>query len=115
MDVENQDPEVEEVQISLHSMLGEGGLTTMWVVGEVGDHKLNILLDTGSTLSFLQEDTTKKLGCQIHTDRPLLVRVANGQKLVSTRRATDFKWQVQGHEFQYYPRLLKGCDMILGG
>lgn len=45
------------------------------------------------------------------------MRVANGQKLVSTKRATDFKWVVQGHEFQYSPRLLKneGCEMILGG
>lgn len=45
--------DVEEVQISLHSMMGEGGINTMRVVGEVGDHKLNILLDSGSSLSFL--------------------------------------------------------------
>lgn len=109
--------DVEVVQISLHSMMGEGGLATRRVVGEVGEHKLNILLDSGSTLSFIQEDTAKKLCCVTHNDKPLLVKVANGQKLVSTKRATDFKWKVQGHEFQYYPRLLRneGCDMILGG
>lgn len=45
-------PEVEEVQMSIHSLLGEGGPITMRVVGEVGDQKLNILLDSGSTLSF---------------------------------------------------------------
>lgn len=107
--------DMEEVQLSLHSMMA--GLTTLRVVGEVGNQQLNILLDIGSTLSFLQEDTTTKLGCIIHHDRPLLVRVANGQKLVSTRRAADFKWVIQGHELQYSPRLLrnKGCDMILGG
>lgn len=84
----------------------------MRVVGEVGNQKLNILLDTESTLSFY-----KKIGCAIHHDKPLMVRVANGQKLISTKRATDFKWTVQGHEFQYSPRLLKneGCDMNLGG
>lgn len=108
---------VEEVQISLHSMMGEGGLNTMRVVGEVGAHKLNILIDSGSTLSFLQEDMANKLECQTHSVKPLLVRVANGQKLVTTKRATDFKWTVQGHDFQYSPRLLKnvGCDMMLGG
>lgn len=36
--------------------------------------------------------------------------------MVSTKRATYFKWKVQGHAFQYSPMLLKieGCDMILG-
>lgn len=89
----------------------------MRVVGEVQHHKLNILLETGSTLSFLQENTAKKLGCTLHCDTPLLVRVANGQKLLSSQRATDFKWNMQGLEFQYSPILLKneGCDIILGG
>lgn len=61
---------------------GECGLTTMRVVGEVGYHKLNILLDTGSTLSFLQEDTAKKFGCLIHSDEPLLVRLMGRNWLV---------------------------------
>lgn len=71
-------PEVEEVHMSLHVMMGEGGLTTMRVIREVGNHQLNILLDTGSTLSFLQEDTARKLGCVLHSDKPLMVRVGNG-------------------------------------
>lgn len=46
-----------------------------------------------------------------------LIKVANGQKFISTKIANDFKWTVQGHEFKYSPRLLKneGCNMILGG
>lgn len=113
----NMVQEEEEVHISLQAMMGECGLTTMRVVGEVGKHKLNILLDSGNTLSFLQEETAKKLGCLTHSDKPILVRVADGQKLIITQRAGYFRWSVQGHESQYSPRLLRieGCDMILRG
>lgn len=81
MDITQEDPisDMEEVQMSLNALMGEVGLTTMRVVGgKVGDQQLNILLDTCSNLSFLQEDTAKKLGCTIHHDKPLMVRVANG-------------------------------------
>lgn len=64
---------IKEVHISLHSIMGEIGLNTMRVVGEVSNHKLDILLDTGSTLSFLKDGTTKKLGCAIHDAKPLLI------------------------------------------
>ncbi|KAH6786761.1 hypothetical protein C2S52_006313 [Perilla frutescens var. hirtella] len=48
---------------------------------------------------------------------PLLVRVANGQKLLSDSHAKGFTWNVQGHKFVYTPRVLKteGYDLILGG
>ncbi|XP_057773723.1 uncharacterized protein LOC130993019 [Salvia miltiorrhiza] len=108
---------MEEIQLSLHSLMGEIGLTTMKVVGEVEEHKLHILVDTGSTLSFLQESTAKKLGCKMEEVKPIMVRVANGQKLISTRQATNFTWGVQGHQFIYSPRVLasEGYDLILGG
>ncbi|KAK6150028.1 hypothetical protein DH2020_017553 [Rehmannia glutinosa] len=109
--------EMEEIQMSLNVLSGEDGLTTMRLIGECGDHKLHILIDSGSTLSFIQEDTAKKLGCYLERAKPLMVKVANGQKMVSSYKAVRFKWSMQGHSFTYSPRVLKneGCDMILGG
>lgn len=105
--------EMEEAQT--HAM-EEGGATTMRFVVEVDGHELHILIVSGSTLSFLKEDTAKRLGCDMIHDKPLLVRLANGKKLVSTQKAADFKWVVQGNEFTLSPRLLEieGCDLILG-
>lgn len=97
--VELDMPDIKVVQMSLNSLMGEVSLTTMRVVGEVGNHQLNILLDSGSTLSFLQEDTTKKLGSTISPDIPLMVRVANGQKLLSTRRLLILNGQFRGIHF----------------
>lgn len=100
-----------------NSRMGDKGATTMRVVGEVDGHKLHILIVSGSTLSFLREDTAKRLGCKVIHDKPLLVRVARGKKLASIEKAADFKWVIQGNEFTFSPRLLgiEGCDLILGG
>ncbi|KAK6163811.1 hypothetical protein DH2020_000675 [Rehmannia glutinosa] len=109
--------QLEEVQMSLNALAGEDGLTTMRLFGECGEHKLHILIDSGSTLSFIQEATARKLGCKMSSVKPLLVKVANGQRLVSTSIADEFTWTMQGHRFTYPLRVLKneGCDMILGG
>lgn len=80
---------IEDVPISLHSLMGEGVLTTMRVVGEVGSHKLNVLADIGSTLSLILEKTFKNLGSAVHNAKPLLVRVANGKKVVSNKQPTN--------------------------
>ncbi|KAK6150337.1 hypothetical protein DH2020_015269 [Rehmannia glutinosa] len=108
---------MEEVQMSLNAITGEDGITTMRLFGESNGHKLHILIDSGSTLSFIQESTAKKLGCQLEVIKPLLVKVANGQRMVSSHRAKEFQWEMQGHTFSYPLRVLQneGCDLILGG
>ncbi|KAK6152008.1 hypothetical protein DH2020_014643 [Rehmannia glutinosa] len=109
--------QMDEVQMTLHAISGEGGITTMRLYGECGPHKLHILIDSWSTLSFIQEASAKKLGCHLEPTKPLLVKVANGQKMLSSKKAHNFKWKMQGHEFTYSLRLLEteGCDLILGG
>ncbi|KAK6120823.1 hypothetical protein DH2020_045428 [Rehmannia glutinosa] len=108
---------MEEIQMSLNAITREDGITTMRLYSEAGQHRLHILIDSGSTLSFIQEATARKLGCKLDAARPLLVKVANGQRMVSSRKANNFKWKMQGHEFTYSLRLLEneGCDLILGG
>lgn len=108
---------MEEVQMSLNALAGEDGITTMRLFGEYDNHKLHILIDSGSTLSFVQAATAKRLNCPITPVKPLLVKVANGQKLVSSQQVKPFSWEMQGHKFSYPLRLLEneGCGLILGG
>lgn len=89
----------------------------MRILGEYSKQKLHILLDYGSCLSFLQEEIAKKLGCVLEPATPLMIKVANGQKIHSTKRAQGFMWVMQGHVFSYSIRLLPmdGCHLILGG
>ncbi|KAK6152930.1 hypothetical protein DH2020_012569 [Rehmannia glutinosa] len=73
---------MDEIQMTLNAIAGEDGITTMRLFGTINGHKLHILIDSGSTLSFIREETTKKLGCPLETAKPLLVKVANGQRLL---------------------------------
>lgn len=89
------------------------------LLGEANGHALHILIASGSSLSFIQESTAQKLGCEVEVVKPFLVEDGCGQKLVSTKRAHGFRWKVQNHEFTFSPRLLgiefEGYDLILGG
>lgn len=108
---------MEEIQLTLNAIKGEANVTTMRLFGEFNQQRLHILIDTGSTLSFIQEATAKRLRCPLTPTDPLLVRVGNGQRLVCAKQVDSFCWKMQGHEFNYALRALEheGCDLILGG
>lgn len=66
--------------------------------------------------SFLDERTTKKLGCHLTSTQPLSVAVANGEKVISKFAFVNFHWDMQKEQFVTDLRLLKlrGCDVVLG-
>ncbi|KAH6799229.1 hypothetical protein C2S51_035713 [Perilla frutescens var. frutescens] len=108
---------IEETQMSLHTLKGEDTITTLKFTGVCNGQKLQILIDTGSTLSFIKDSTAQVLGCQVEAATPLLIKIANGQRLVSSSQAGNFGWQMQGVKLQHSLKLLQheGCDVILGG
>ena len=71
-----------------------------------------ILIDSGSTHSFLDESMARRLKCPLIPTQPLIVTVANGNKVMSKSACAGFCWDIQGADL----RLLKlgGCDVVLG-
>ncbi|KAH6811974.1 hypothetical protein C2S51_025736 [Perilla frutescens var. frutescens] len=65
---------MEETQLSLNALTGSEGLTTMRFNGSYENHPLQILIDTGSTLSFIKGTTAEKLGIPIKTINSLLIK-----------------------------------------
>ncbi|GKC06067.1 gypsy/ty3 retroelement polyprotein [Tanacetum coccineum] len=60
---------------------GHNSFQTLRVVGLVANqHKLHILVDSGSTHNFLDIHVAKKLGCNIRSTYPLSVSVAGDRK-----------------------------------
>ena len=102
--------------ISLHALIGCPSNKIIKVEGQVRDKKLMILIDSGSTHSFLNEKTTKDLGCDLQKTFPLSVTVANGNKVYSKSKCADFSWEMQGEEYITELWLLKldGCNIVLG-
>lgn len=103
-------------EISLHALRGLANNKIIKVEGKVGESKLMILIDNGSTHNFLDESTAKRLKCSLISTQPLSVIVANGSKVMSKSACANFRWEMQGEEFEADLRLLKlgGCDVVLG-
>lgn len=82
----------------------------------MGKKIILVLIDSGNTHSFLNEATAMELRCKMTATTPLSVTVANESKMYSHNNCEDFRWIMQGHEFQTDLRVLKfgGCDVVLG-
>lgn len=74
-----------------------------------------ILADSGSTHIFLASETAKQLGYVIQVDTLMRVTAANRSNLMSYHSCPQFKWKMQGIEFEHKLRMLDigGCDMVL--
>ncbi|PKI61860.1 hypothetical protein CRG98_017758 [Punica granatum] len=102
--------------ISLHALLGTRSCQTMRVVGIMGKRLLHILVDSGSTHNFLNEEVGRKLGCQTELMSAVRVAVANGNELKCERVCKKFRWRMQGKEYVADMLLLplESYDMVLG-
>ncbi|XP_074300862.1 uncharacterized protein LOC141632195 [Silene latifolia] len=102
--------------ISLNAITGNDAYQIMRVTGKVRGNSLHILIDSGSTHNFLDENTARKLGCKITPSYPVAVSVANGESLYIKSVVKKFSWQLQGETFQTDIMLvpLGTCDMVLG-
>ncbi len=58
----------------------------------------------------------KDIKAQMVAASPLVVTVANGQKVLSKLQCLGFKWVMQGHSFQADLRIIRldGSGLILG-
>lgn len=75
-----------------------------------------ILIDSGSTNSFINPYAVSKCGVEIEPAKPMYVTVADGNTLVSDAMCNDLKWIMQGILFETNVGVLSlgGCDMVLG-
>nr|GEX29486.1 hypothetical protein [Tanacetum cinerariifolium] len=94
----------------------EEGDCTMKVKGHVKKQLVHMLIDCGSTHSFLDVQATKRLGCKMSKICPLQVSLANGQVMSSVFECKCLKWSLQGHIFETNVVILplEGCEMVLG-
>ncbi|KAG8369122.1 hypothetical protein BUALT_Bualt15G0118400 [Buddleja alternifolia] len=107
----------EDMTISINAISGNSDLNTLRIKGLVKNSSIQILIDSGSTHCFLDENVAINLGCHVEFTNPMLISVADGNKIVSRTFCPDFTWEIQGTKFTYPMRIIKlgGCDVVLGG
>lgn len=114
LDEKNSDGE--DFHISVHALAGQTAPDTIKLLGTSCKHQLSVLIDTGSTHSFLDSSTARKLGCELEYTNPLLVTIADGGKIECNAKCPKFEWEMGQCRFTAAMRILKlgGCDMVVG-
>ncbi|GJV00143.1 retrotransposon-related protein [Tanacetum coccineum] len=88
---------------------------TIRIVGHVGTRKVQMLMDTGSSHNFIDYALAVNLGCKMVKRNPMVVRVANGNKIQCDTMVQDFRWKMHSIEFSIDLMVmhLGGSDMVL--
>lgn len=86
--------------ISLNALSKVEKPNTIKLKGNLNKNSLSILADSGSTHSFLDLETTKKIGCLITRVVTMRVMVANGNHVFSWHVCHQFTCKIHGKEFK---------------
>ncbi|KAM0887617.1 hypothetical protein ACQ4PT_028880 [Festuca glaucescens] len=108
--------EATQLSLSIHAMAGTEGSETLRLRAMVGNQVLLILVDSGSSNSFINASMAERLQCSRQTIESVPVKIANGQYMHCTEMVPDLTWWCQGETFSTSLRVLElgAYDAILG-
>uniref|UniRef100_A0ACD5UZ83 Uncharacterized protein n=1 Tax=Avena sativa TaxID=4498 RepID=A0ACD5UZ83_AVESA len=103
-------------RLSLHALQGTDTDSTIHLPAEINNLTMLMLIDSGSTSSFLDASMVSKLGLIPQARPPVYVKVANGDRLLCTQVIPNFTWSTQGHKFTHNMQVLDmgGYEAVLG-
>lgn len=102
--------------ISVAALSGKPAPKTLCLKGLMQNHDINILLDSGSSHSFISDSLASKLQGVSTLQSALSVQVANGARLTYCAHLPHASWSVNGYEFISDLKILSmsSYEMILG-
>lgn len=103
-------------EISINALSGSNSINTIRFQGVLKGKKISILVDSGSTHSFIDSRLIKQLGLVAEVVPPLIVSVDDGSRIIIDSLCKALQYKIQGHTFTSDLRLfpLGGSDVILG-
>ncbi|XP_026398743.1 uncharacterized protein LOC113294565 [Papaver somniferum] len=104
------------MEISLHALTGLVTHNTIIVPGHLQSRDIFILIDTGSTQSFVDAELAEQQQLPVSPTGHMLVTVANGDTTINKYFCPNLAWNMQGYDFVSDLRILPlgGCDMVFG-
>lgn len=102
--------------LSANAVEGTESAETIRLRATVGDQTMLLLVDSGSTHSFVNASFAKRITAATKPIPTVAVRVANGQQLQCTEMVPQLQWTAQGHKFSSDMRVLQlgVYDAVLG-
>lgn len=97
-------------------MAGTHGLHTLKLQGKVKNKQISMLLDSGSTHNFISQSLVKACGLKTEPCKPMVVTIANGEKIKCDKQIMNFTWNMSNENFnsRMYVIPLGGYDAVLG-
>lgn len=83
-------------KISLNAITGTPTPKTMRLIGVLKNQQVIILIDLGSAHNFLDSKLAALLGVKPKSEEVIRVKVANGQKIVSSGRSEGVPLKLRG-------------------
>lgn len=102
--------------ISKAALDGTVAPQTVRLHGSIQGQKVLMLIDSGSSHSFVSDTLAARLDGAVAAKHPLRGRIADGGQLCCAQEVSNCDWWVQGHKFCSTLKVLPlGCyDMIVG-
>nr|XP_043639128.1 uncharacterized protein LOC122610201 [Erigeron canadensis] len=102
--------------ISLNALMGIPSYSTMQVVGIIGNRRLHILVDSGSTHNFMSVAICEILKCSTIKISSVRVTVTDGNKMECMTLYKQFHWLMRGTDFTVDMLVfeLTNYDIVLG-
>lgn len=106
----------EPVNVSLNALSGALKRKTIMLIGVIEDLPIKILVDTGSTDSFIHFGLVKFLELPFQKVSPFSVTMANGASVTSEAACLGVTWKIQDFRFKFDLKLMElgSWDIILG-
>lgn len=113
---EEEESSEEELVLFECALAGTMGKKTIRLQGLIKNQELLILVDSGSSSSFIAEHLVGKLKLITQPISATRVTIANGGQMQCTQRVPEVGWLCQGQSFSDELKVLSlgGYDMILG-
>ncbi|KAA0047238.1 Ty3/gypsy retrotransposon protein [Cucumis melo var. makuwa] len=114
--VEVQNVENLNIELSINSVVGLNNPGTMKVKGRVGEEEVVILIDCGATHNFVAEDLVTRLGLTLQETPNYGVILGSGTAVKGKGVCRNVEVQLDGWQVtdSFLPLQLGGVDMILG-
>jgi hypothetical protein len=108
--------DAQQLSLSIHALADTESGDTIQLRAMVGNQVLLILVDSGSTGSFLNASMLPRLQCSAQATTPVTVKLANNELLQCDSWVPNLTWWIQGEQFHTPMRVLPlgAYDAILG-
>ncbi|KAK1693199.1 hypothetical protein QYE76_009896 [Lolium multiflorum] len=103
-------------QLSMSAISGTDAESTIQLPARVNNLTVLLLVDSGSTGSFIDAAMVSKLGLVPQSRAPMQVKVANGEQMVCNSYIPKFTWHTHGVKFEHDMLVLdmREYDAVLG-